>query len=302
MMSTRRSAASSSRTVTQLNNAATVPSSFQGSPPSARRAQHQPMISPSASGQGLTEASAYARAMASTLTRSESAQNTTVPSELANSTQEPPHRSDRPLPRPPGQPTEIVSAGSRGGDSSYRLGDASQPTFTEMAMHPASSLAGKPKSPPVKESANLHPTSTPSASNYQSSSSSPRRQARRSDTIGPVVPSEATPSHAPQSVEGFANGTVTRPAAPRRRPTVMQRPSGRLQLDFLLAHSAIQSSLLGAIGINTFLSLSGSSENVRRQFTGESVGRWVLGEWAVLSPDQGGNRWPNLTVWEGFCT
>jgi hypothetical protein len=71
-------------------------------------------------------------------------------------------------------------------------------------------------------------------------------------------------------------------------------------LDFIIGHAAIQSSLLRQLGINAFLSLSGSSEEVRRQFTGESVGRWVLGEWAVEAPEGGGSRWPNLTVWEGF--
>ena len=304
-MSTRRSGASSSRTVTQLYNGptASAPPSFSASPPSTRQIPPHAIAPTMGHGQGLTEAGAYARAMTSTLTRSESAQTTTTSPKPSYKLETPQSKPDRPLPRPPGQIVDTTPAIRRAPSSSVQPKAGSHLTPSEMDVRTAQSPPTISSSP-TKTSSRSHPPVTQSPSKDQTTSLAPRRQATRSDSTGPVAPPNAPSpqSQAPQHPHDQRNGTLSPPTASRRRATVLQRPSGRLQLDFLLAHPAIQSSLLGAIGINTFLSLSGSSENVRRQFTGESVGRWVLGEWTVVPPDQAGNRWPNLTVWEGFRT
>lgn len=304
MMSTRRSATSSSRTVTQLHKGptATAPSSFSASPPSTRQTPpNNGIASTMAAGQGLTEAGAYARAMTSTLTRSESAQTTTTSPKSSHKLETPQSKSDRPLPRPPGQAIDTAPAVRRTPSSS--LQSKAQWTPSQLDVRTAQNPPTFSSSP-IKTPSRSQPPVPQSPSKDQSDSLVPRRQARRSDSTGPVTPSGAPSpqSQAQQNQHPQRIGTLNPPTASRRRASVLQRPSGRLQLDFLLAHPAIQSSLLGAIGINTFLSLSGSSENVRRQFTGESVGRWVLKEWTVVAPEQAGNRWPNLTVWEGFRT
>ena len=305
MMSTRRSAASSSRTVTQLYNGPTASAqpSFSASPPSTRQIPPQAIASTMGAGQGLTEAGAYARAMTSSLTRSESAQTTTTSPKPSYKLETPPSKPDRPLPRPPGQPLDTAPAIRRAPSSSLQPTAGPHLAPSETAVRTAhNSSEATSNSSPTKTSSRSHPPVTQSPSRDQSDLLVPRRQTRRSNSKGPVAPSEAPSSQSQASAYPHSQRNGTPPTASRRRASVLQRPSGRLQLDFLLAHPAIQSSLLGAIGINTFLSLSGSSENVRRQFTGESVGRWVLGEWTVVAPDQAGNRWPNLTVWEGFCT
>jgi hypothetical protein len=308
MMSTRRSAASSSRTVTQLYNGptASAPPSFLASPPSTRQIPPHAIAPTIGAGQGLTEAGAYARAMTSTLTRSESAQTTTTSPKSSYKLEIPQSKPDRPLPRPPGQPVDPAPPffPAPSSDLQSKAGSHLAP------IEPAVRLAQSPSETTINSSATKipprsHPPVHQSPSKNQSNSLVPRQQTKRSNSKGPVAPSDAPSSSQSQASphpQSQRNGTLSPPTASRRRASVLQRPSGRLQLDFLLAHPAIQSSLLGAIGINTFLSLSGSSENVRRQFTGESVGRWVLGEWTVVAPEQAGNRWPNLTVWEGFCT
>ncbi|KIR27943.1 hypothetical protein I309_03263 [Cryptococcus deuterogattii LA55] len=100
-------------------------------------------------------------------------------------------------------------------------------------------------------------------------------------TLPPLLPSEPIPELAPRG--------------PRPKATIT----------FILAYSSIQAVLLPYLSINSFLSLTGSSEQVRRRFTGEMVGRWVMREWGMgVSKTKGGaggkGGWPNLTVWEGF--
>jgi hypothetical protein len=307
MMSTRRSAASSSRTVTQQYNGptASAPPSFLASQPSTRQIPPHAIAPTIGAGQGLTEAGAYARAMTSTLTRSESAQTTTTSPKSSYKLEIPQSRPDRPLPRPPGQPVDTAPPFFRAPSSDLQSKAGSHLAPIEPAVRMAqSSTETTINSSPTKIPSRSHPPVHQSPSKNQSNFLIPRQQTKRSNSKGHVAPSDAPSSSQSQASphpQSQRNGTLSPPTASRRRASVLQRPSGRLQLDFLLAHPAIQSSLLGAIGINTFLSLSGSSENVRRQFTGESVGRWVLGEWTVVAPEQAGNRWPNLTVWEGFC-
>ena len=68
----------------------------------------------------------------------------------------------------------------------------------------------------------------------------------------------------------------------------------------VLQHQQIQAILLSHLPINSFLSLIGASDIIRRLFTGETVGRWVMGEWGLHPDREKGRSWPNLTVWEGF--
>ena len=76
---------------------------------------------------------------------------------------------------------------------------------------------------------------------------------------------------------------------------------GKPTLAFLLAHPTIQSAILPCLTINSLLSLTGCSDVVRKQLSGELVGRWVLKEWGLQVDREKGRSWPNLTVWEGFC-
>jgi len=305
-MSTRRSAASSSRTVTQLNSghATTAPSSYPASSPPPRRASYQASKDQPSTARGLTEAGAYARAMTSTLSRSGSAQETTVPPSAVNTSDTQASKADRPLPRPPSLSVDVTSPVRRPIDLSLDTSVGSQQS-TRAGPRPSVSV---PDTQTQSSLSRISPESSNRATRNelkdQIAWSTPQQQPRRSGStdLGVLAEgSKAQPHNSKQPIMQ-AGGTFNAPIAPHTRAPILQRPSGRLQLDFLLAHPAIQSSLLGAIGINTFLSLSGSSENVRRQFTGESVGLWVLGEWTVVPPEQTGNRWPNLTVWEGFCT
>lgn len=74
-------------------------------------------------------------------------------------------------------------------------------------------------------------------------------------TLPPLLPSEPIPELVPRG--------------PRPKATIT----------FILAYPSIQAVLLPYLSINSFLSLTGSSEQVRRRFTGEMVGRWVMREW-----------------------
>lgn len=76
----------------------------------------------------------------------------------------------------------------------------------------------------------------------------------------------------------------------------MDRPS----LPLALAYPQIQASLLPNLSIDSFLSLTGASDIMRKLFTGELVGRWIMGEWNIQLDREKGRSWPNLTVWEGF--
>jgi hypothetical protein len=72
-----------------------------------------------------------------------------------------------------------------------------------------------------------------------------------------------------------------------------------------LSHTSFQAALLPFLSINSFLSLSGSSDVIRQLFSGEVVGRWVLREWGIHVDRERGRTWPNLTVWEGaseYCS
>ena len=87
----------------------------------------------------------------------------------------------------------------------------------------------------------------------------------------------------------------------RSATTLPGKRRGRASLVVVLSNSSIQIALLSFLSINSFLSLTGASNVVRRQFSGETVARWVMGEWGIHFDRERGRTWPNLTVWEGFC-
>ncbi|WVQ63611.1 uncharacterized protein L199_001764 [Kwoniella botswanensis] len=101
-------------------------------------------------------------------------------------------------------------------------------------------------------------------------------------------------------VSHIASPTIAPSPPTQVRPQMIARERPRATLTFLLLHAPIQAALLAHMSINSFLSLTGASDLIRKRFTGEAIGRWVLGEWGVQVDREKGRSWPNLTVWEGF--
>ena len=294
LMSARRSATSSSKTITRadISRKTSLPS-----PEDAAQDPRQSGIPRASEGGGLTEASAYAKAVAPNLARPSAANShtRTKSTDTIIHTRDPSHGA-RPLPRPPNAPSDSV--------------------------HSPGKSAHKPELPRNQSQKSLPRGAPPSLSSPNSLGYTRRASAidfdfPRSPTLPALVdPRNPSPRQAgPRS--GASNGSL--PALMRPKPSdtltaslsdvtakavngaELHRPRGKVPIHYLISHPAIQSSLLSAISINAFLSLTGSSEIVRHQFTGESVGRWVLREWGVQTPRHSGIRWPNLTVWEGFC-
>lgn len=90
----------------------------------------------------------------------------------------------------------------------------------------------------------------------------------------------------------------------RTIPSARQVPTkrvGRASLAAALAQPKIAAALLPFLSINSFLALNASSDELRKGFGGEMVGRWVLKEWGVNIGKERGRSWPGLGVWEGFC-
>lgn len=290
-MSARRSASSSSRTITRAHPVVYSTLSSPNTSQDSRRTQR----TVDAEGTGLTEASAYAKAVAS----NQAYPKPTLPPMRTNSTGTLSPATDasgvsRPLPRPPNS--------------------------TSDPPHPPPNGAQLPKIPKANSQKSLGRIAQSGAS-PRKTSGTPRRESAinfdfpRSPTIPALVdPRNAghRPTEMPQSgcdsmlQTPLRATTSTSPSKPSSdgakavNGSELRRPRGKLSIDYLLSHPAIQSSLLSSISINAFLSLTGSFESTRRQFTGESVGRWVLREWGVQTPLHIGTRWPNLTVWEGF--
>lgn len=291
LMSARRSATSSSRTITRSDLSTTPNLPTPGTSQDHRSVQDS--VDPE--GGNITEASAYARAVASDLARP----GLKVSQTRTNSSGTISHVADgsrgaRPLPRPPNSTTDGTHSPVTGGHSPGMAQANSQKSLERVAQ------------------SGLSPANTPLK---------PRRESGinfdfpRSPTLPALVdPRNASPKLA-ETRPNEPNGVLqTPPRSNTARPPApsvsdgakavngaeIRLPRGKVPLHHLLSHPAIQSSLLSAIGINTFLSLTGSSEDIRHQFTGESVGRWVLREWRVETPQHLGIRWPNLTVWEGF--
>lgn len=110
-----------------------------------------------------------------------------------------------------------------------------------------------------------------------------QRQSAAIDTRSPS-------SYAPKQLRTIPSSRQV----PRRHP-------GRASLASALAEPKVAAALLPHLSINSFLALNASSDEVRKDFGGEMVGRWVLKEWGVSIGKERGRSWPGLGVWEGFC-
>lgn len=287
LMSARRSATSSSRTITRADSSAnkTLP------PPVPSQHIRPTDRSVDMEESRLTEASAYAKAIASDLARP----GLPVSQTRTNSTGTISHVADvsrvqRPLPRPPTAPSDLPLAPATDEQAQIvapqRLERVAQdglsPNTTPSKPRRGSAINFDfPRSPTIPALVDPRNTSPQPAGLGPSDPNSMQQAPARPRPPNALAPSS---SDATKAVNGAE----------------LRRPRGRVPIHYLLSHPAIQSSLLSSIGINAFLSLTGSSETIRHQFTGESVGRWVLREWGVQIPPNLGVRWPNLTVWEGF--
>lgn len=184
--------------------------------------------------EGLTEASAYAKAITSS-------------SRPARTAPDSSRRVSRPLPRPPSMTSPIRST-----DTSVDGRGEASPKSTGLASQSQSFAVVFPKSP----------------------------------TLPPLV----DPRQSPADQWGATGASKARPRPSRAKPS----------LALILSRPKIQAALLPWLPINSFLSLSGSSTLIRKQLSGELVGRWVMNEWGLSVERERGRSWPNITVWEGF--
>ncbi|WVF67733.1 hypothetical protein IAT40_002492 [Kwoniella sp. CBS 6097] len=142
----------------------------------------------------------------------------------------------------------------------------------------------------------LSPRSSPLASSQlppRLSSAHSTRRVVSSPLASPSIMSNGWKSPPPSS-------GPPQPVMERRHPTRYLRNRSRASLTYILSYTRIQATLLPYLSINSFLSLTGASDVIRKRFTGETVGRWVLKEWGIQVDREKGRSWPNLTVWEGF--
>lgn len=186
---------------------------------------------------------------------------------------------------------------------------------------PNGAQAAAPASPPAPtmERRTSRPLPRPPSSNVIGKSasgadivllnSSPKRSP---DPHYPSISFERSPTLPALNDPRFAPSPISSdPVSPSKRPSPIsptrsqvyrkaaRRPK-RLTLAYICAQPRIQGRLLPLLPINSFLSLVGASAGVRKAFTGEAVGRWVLREWGIKLDHERGRSWPNLTVWEGF--
>jgi hypothetical protein len=298
MISARKSAASSSRTITRLDRGGSPPLPS----PSLLHATSELPLQEAVIANGSTEASAYASVMASSFSRSEPGPelgHSPASPEVRNS------RGDRPLPRPPGEPIEssrVTSAWSNPSIPQTQQPQRAYRSPTTKPEHARRIISNEGMKLAHGDLGSMHG----SPNDVRRPMISPARQAsvNNNRSVPPGGNQPITIISEPSNAQsGPIRESLPQRAEDRLRAvngTLLHRKPGALGLDYLVGHPVIQSALLAQLGINAFLSLSGSSEDVRRQFTGESVGRWVLREWAVDAPELVSTRWPNLTVWEGF--
>ena len=137
---------------------------------------------------------------------------------------------------------------------------------------------------------------------------------RRTSVVPPIggmpsaVASTGTPVFVSPTTMTPASASAQMPKPARKSSAMSNHPppstrlkrNGRPTLAYVIAHPDIQSAILPYLTINSFLSLTGCSELIRKQLSGELVGRWILKEWGLQVDREKGRSWPNLTVWEGF--
>lgn len=259
-----------------------------------------------------SEASAYAKEVTSRLQK----QHRVAQSDAALPNNR--RRSSRPLPQPPRSLSASVTVGSLPASA---VSSPDSESVSRIAPAPASrsrnGIAGA--APPAhmrNEQSSQAGVGTPQSSDshqYHERRLLSEQRPIDTPTIQQAAPQarsnavvQLTPppdlGHRPASLSNVAPPPTT---APRDRQGAHQNP--RLDrksnpLAYLLSYPAIQAVLLSHLNINTFLALTGSSELLRKQFTGEAIGKWVLSEWSMRLDKERGRSWPNLTVWEGFRT
>jgi len=233
----------------------------------------------------MSEASAYAKAVSTTMAKEPPIREgaASAPPQAAN--------SNRPLPRPPstanGSTLHVIATNDGSGRRSVTAKDASH---ADSRAWPAivipaepgvrSSFIAFPRSPtlpPLLDPRNESPINQWTPAKPLSKNQLPARTSsvRNSSAAAPPPMSPLTPS-----------------ATPSRR--------GPPTFSTIIAQPQIQATLLSYLSINSFLSLTGASDRVRKRITGEIVGRWIMREWGIQVDREKGRSWPNLTVWEGF--
>ncbi|WRT70800.1 uncharacterized protein IL334_007799 [Kwoniella shivajii] len=282
----------------------------------------------------LTEAGAYARAIAATMSNRQP--------EDPVSTPVPQRRVSRPLPTPP-NPKHIPSNSSKANmvviasspkplgappkvERKTSAGDNIQineatVTFlkTDLPRHSKRSSSQpinfdfprSPTLPPLldprnSESPKKDPVTQwtgPSDSTKLTHDSTSLHTVRSPIQVSSALSRRAvsSPLASPSTSSNPQNNTpqMQVPVINARERDFRDRP--KATITFILLPAQIQAAILPHLSINSFLSLTGASNIIRKRFTGESVGRWVMKEWGVEIDKAKGRTWPNLTVWEGFC-
>ncbi|KAK4683748.1 hypothetical protein P7C73_g6480, partial [Tremellales sp. Uapishka_1] len=200
-----------------------------------------------------------------------------------------------------------------------------KPQSSPDVKNPIERWANEVSRRPLEQSPVLPQASPPLQSQYlppRMSSAVPGRRVASSPLASPVFSQNGKMQDSPTQYQSFQPRSVsaaqsripTSPFAPAavqrqslmtinsgsRIPVLHPRGRRRPSLQLVLSQPMIQHALLPCLSINSFLSLTGSHEEVRRHFSGEVVGRWVMKEWGVQVDRERGRSWPGLTVWEGF--
>ncbi|WVQ95317.1 hypothetical protein IAU59_002412 [Kwoniella sp. CBS 9459] len=295
----------------------------------------------------LSEASAYAKSVAATISTSRPPHASPPRAEAKLSPSSPPPpaaRTPRPLPNPPPGP-------SRSASGAQFVVIASSPKSPPKQDKPSTTKTSEQQSPSPNRTPKPHLLIDPVA-NKRVSSQPLNFDFPRSPTLPPLVdprtakdnrsdpiaqwgntrsPSPLSPKSPPlpssqlplrvSSAQSrrvvsspLASPSITsngwksptpgsgqpQPVMERRHPTGYLKNRSRASLTYILSYTRIQATLLPYLSINSFLSLTGASDVIRKRFTGETVGRWVMKEWGIQVDREKGRSWPNLTVWEGF--
>lgn len=253
-----------------------------------------------------SEASAYAREVTSRL---QSQHRLSQSDALLPNTR----RSSRPLPQPPRSLSATITTSSSPApvsppalDVVSRTSPARTPTrngiagaeFTAFSRDKENFQEPSSRSPLSKSVQNDRARPSSEARPIVSASTQASPQTRTN--MGIPLTGSPKIEHRSASRQHNAPNQSTPPRNPPRAHQSPRVDRKAHPFAYLLSYPMIQSALLSHLNINTFLALMGSSERLRKQFTGEAVGKWVLSEWGMRLGKERGRSWPNLTVWEGF--
>ena len=268
---------------------------------------------------GLTEASAYAKEVAMALRSSDPLSRDSTASAPPVAGQE--RRGSRPLPRPPKSASSSSLAPAAAGNTIEVIASSTLKPATAVraapALPPGHAISPRAKRPTVVIPSSNGGTDRLGTSDHRSTADlyqSPRSISTSSAsalgpkpsvlTSSPRTPSTQVSPHRSSQLDHRVPVLTSHqvPAILRRvsRPAMRRAPGQRVSFMFVLQQTSIQAALLPFLPINSFLSLTGSSNRIRKLFTGETVGRWILKAWGFHLDAERGRSWPNLTVWEGF--